>query len=546
MRRFSWLPRIRWTPRRVAALVVGTGLLVVVGISVVTVVSRNLRDAAIFGRPARVATVPAPVVTVPACAQVTPAAPDFEAAPFAFDPVARASTFLQALANEDFRTAYEMTALELLPADSLCALQLETYGGSRTDSEALGGPAWQRLQRAASEPLVSLTFDPTTNLLDVLFQFRERSTPELHVTVRLVRDGRVAVFRIDEAVWQLGQVRDYPPPAYANTRAFSETEVVIGEAPWHLGATLTMPQGPGPFPAVVLVPGSGASDRDGTGGGNKPFRDLAWGLATRGIATLRYDKRTWTHALASARQSDFTLEDELVDDALAAVAAMQRTPSINLAKVYVLGGSLGGFAAPRIAQREPSIAGLILASAGSGSYIHRVAQSYADDARADGIVDAIEQITIDRFEAMVAGIDALAAGKAALHMQVRPSYYRDLASYRAEETAYVLRKPMFLLYGSLDRGWAAFDMFTWARRLQDWPETAFRLYRDHTHMLSDVSEQTGTALRLRGHVSQAVVDDIAAWIGSGWPKGECTDIEALYAGCRGGPDAAIPTPALKW
>ena len=547
MRRRSWLPRIRWTPRRVAALAVGAGLLIVVGISVVTVVSRNLRDAAIFGRPARVATVPAPVVTVSACAQVTPAAPDFEAAPFAFDPVARASTFLQALANEDFRTAYEMTALELLPADSLCALQLETYSGSRTDSEALGGPAWQRLQRATSEPLVSLAFDPATDLLDVLFRFGERSTPELHVTVRLVRDGRVFIFGIDEAAWSLGAEQDYPPPAYADTEAFTESEVVLGEAPWELGATLTMPHGPGPFPAVVLVPGSGATDRDGTGGGNKPFRDLAWGLATRGVATLRYDKRTWTHPLAFARQPAFTLDDELVDDALAAVAAIRHTSRVDASRVYVLGASLGGRAAPRIAQRDPEIAGLILVSAGSGSYIHSVAQSYEDDAKADEIVDAIEQNVLDQFWARVGGIDALVAGEVvALDMAVRPSYYRDLAGYRPEETAYILRKPLLILYGDLDRRRAGVDMFAWARRLQGRPEAAFRLYRDSSHMLLDVPGMTGPIPWRRGHVGETVVDDIAAWIRGGWPTRGCADIDALYAGCHGGPGAALPTPDPKW
>ncbi|MYD95407.1 MAG: hypothetical protein F4Y02_17365 [Chloroflexi bacterium] len=547
MRRRWWLPRIRWTQRAVAALIVGAGLLVVVGISVVTVVSRNLRDAAILGRPAHVATVSAPVVTVPACAQVTPAVPDFEVAPFAFDPVARASTFLQALANEDFRTVYEMTALELLPADSLCALELETYSGSRTDSDAFGSLAWQRLQRVTSEPSVSLAFDPATDLLDVLFQYGDRSTPELHVTVRLARDGRVFVFEIDEAAWPVGAPQDYPPPAYADAEAFTETEVVLGEAPWELGATLTMPRGPGPFPAVVLVPGSGATDRDATGGGNKPFRDLAWGLATRGIATLRYDKRTWTHPLAFARQPDFTLDDELVDDALAAVAAIRRTPRVDSARVYVLGASLGGRAAPRIAQRDPGVAGLILVSAGSGSYIHSVARSYEDDARADEVVDAIEQKVIDRFWARVAGIDALIAGEAAsLDMAVRPSYYRDLDRYRPEDAAYVLRKPLLILYGGWDRGRAASDMFAWARRLQGRPEAVFRLYRDNSHMLLDVPGMTGPLPWRRGHVGETVVDDIAAWIRGGWPAQGCADIDALYAGCHGGPDAALPTPAPKW
>ena len=321
----------------------------------------------------------------------------------------------------------------------------------------------------------------------------------------------------------------------------------IGEAPWELGATLTLPNGPGPFPAVVLVPGSGASDRDATGGGNKPFRDLAWGLATRGIATLRYDKRTWTHPLAFARQPDFTLDDELVDDTLAAVAAIRRTPRIDPTRVYVLGASHGGRAAPRIAQRDSGIAGLILVSAGSGSYLQRVAWSYENNATADGVEDAFEQRFIHLLRARIAGLEALAAGAVVeLDMLARPSYFRDLAGYRPEETAYILRKPLLILYGDLDRRRAGVDMFAWARRLQGRPEAAFRLYRDSSHMLLDVPGMTGPIPWRRGHVGETVVDDIAAWIRGGWPTRGCADIDALYAGCHGGPGAALPTPDPKW
>ena len=82
--------------------------------------------------------------------------------------------------------------------------------------------------------------------------------------------------------------------------AFTETEVTVGSAPWALPGTLSMPTGNGPFPAVVLVAGSGPQDRDETIGPNAPLRDLAWGLASNGIAVLRYDKRTKAHGTEMA------------------------------------------------------------------------------------------------------------------------------------------------------------------------------------------------------------------------------------------------------
>ena len=81
----------------------------------------------------------------------------------------------------------------------------------------------------------------------------------------------------------------YQKPSYANTQNFTEANITIGEGTeWELPGTLSLPTGTGPFPAAILVHGSGPNDQDETIGPNKPFKDLAWGLATKGIAVLRY------------------------------------------------------------------------------------------------------------------------------------------------------------------------------------------------------------------------------------------------------------------
>ena len=127
-----------------------------------------------------------------------------------------------------------------------------------------------------------------------------------------------------------------------------------------LPATLTAPKGAGPFPAIVLLHGSGPHDRDETIGPNKPFRDLAGGLAGQGVAVLRFEKRTKAYGLKLAKVKDLTVKEEIFDDALAAVALLCKTPGIAPKKIFVLGHSLGGMAAPRLAQLDPDIAGLIV------------------------------------------------------------------------------------------------------------------------------------------------------------------------------------------
>src|SRR5262249_46326810 len=92
----------------------------------------------------------------------------------------------------------------------------------------------------------------------------------------------------------------WDPPAYADPQKFTERNLTLGTAPWELPAILTLPKGAGPFPAVVLVQGSGPEDEDETIGANKPFKDLAWGLASNGIAVFRYKKRTAVYAAQMA------------------------------------------------------------------------------------------------------------------------------------------------------------------------------------------------------------------------------------------------------
>ena len=94
----------------------------------------------------------------------------------------------------------------------------------------------------------------------------------------------------------------YEPPSYAHPERFQEQEAQIGHGKWVLPGTVSIPQGDGPFAAVLLVHGSGPQDRDETLPPNKPFRDLAWGLASQGIAVLRYEKRTKVYAASMRRE----------------------------------------------------------------------------------------------------------------------------------------------------------------------------------------------------------------------------------------------------
>jgi hypothetical protein len=126
--------------------------------------------------------------------------------------------------------------------------------------------------------------------------------------------------------------------APASTR-FTEESVTVGAGEWALPGTLSMPLNP-IAAAIVLVHGSGPSDRDETVGPNKPFRDLAWGLADRGIAVLRYEKRTHQYAGKMAGNRDLTVREETTEDAILAAAPLRAHDRIDPKRVFILGHSL--------------------------------------------------------------------------------------------------------------------------------------------------------------------------------------------------------------
>ena len=114
--------------------------------------------------------------------------------------------------------------------------------------------------------------------------------------------------------------------------------------------TLTIPEGEGPFAAVVLVTGSGTQNRDEELMGHKPFKVIADFLTRRGIAVLRYDDREWGRSYAGATTADYA------SDALNAAAFLRRDSRMDPARVGIVGHSEGGTIAFMCAARCDSIA----------------------------------------------------------------------------------------------------------------------------------------------------------------------------------------------
>ncbi|TMJ95166.1 MAG: alpha/beta fold hydrolase [Actinobacteria bacterium] len=295
----------------------------------------------------------------------------------------------------------------------------------------------------------------------------------------------------------------------------------VGSKEWSLPGTLSTPAGQGLVPGVVLVHGSGPLDRDETVGPNRPFRDLAGGLASRGIAVLRYDKRTKVYATRMKSELDrLTLNEETVADAVEAVRLVRRSRRVDAARVFVLGHSLGGVALPRIATLEPGIAGFVMLATPSRPLQEAYLEQMAYLAALDGVTTAEERARLETIRHQVERVgvrdstaDSDVDRSGDLPLGLGHAYWNDLARHDAGEASTLLRGPVLVLQGGRDYQVTRADFEGWRRLLADRTDVGFRIYPSLNHLFMD-GEGKGTPdeYLVEGHVAAEVIDDIATWM----------------------------------
>jgi dienelactone hydrolase len=311
---------------------------------------------------------------------------------------------------------------------------------------------------------------------------------------------------------------DYSAPGYVKPDSFREHEVTIGKGEWILPGTLSVPTGTGPFPAVVLVHGSGPNDRDESVGPNKPFRDLAGGLASQGIAVLRYEKRTREHAMKLATIKNFSVQDEVVDDALAAVELLKKTEGVDKKKIFVVGHSLGGMLAPRIGAGDQSIAGLVLLAGGTRPLEDIIPQQYEYIFSLDKTVTPEEQKQLDEAKASRVKVKALTKkdkDSKDLVFGAPPSYWLDLRDYDPPQVAHGLKQPLLILQGERDYQVTMQDFGAWKSALGARGGVTFKSYPALNHLfITGSGKSIPSEYDRLGHVDETVISDIANWIKS--------------------------------
>jgi dienelactone hydrolase len=401
------------------------------------------------------------------------------------DPGAIASKALDAVLHARYIEFLQMTSADLqkdLPEPALAKIgeQIKGFGAV----ENVGAP-----QVTKVGPNSAVVIPVKFASRNVNFRFLVNASGVVTLFVQL--PGEIA--------WQR--------PPYSNPDSFTERPVTVGTGEWKLPGTLTVPKGAGPFPAVVLVHGIGVNDRDETVGASKMFRDLAEGLASRGIVVLRYEKRSKVYGPRVAAMAHYTLHDETVDDALKAVALLRTQPFVDGKRVFVLGHSLGGYAAPRIAAEDMQIAGLIL-MAGNARHLE------------DLVVDQVmsqggSAKALENAKAIQAKVKSLEAGDedSPAVMNAPATYWLDLKDYDPVADASKLGMPMLILQGERDFQVTMKDFGMWKAGLGKSKNVTLKSHPALNHIfVAGEGKSTAAEYAKPGHVAPEVIEDIAAFV----------------------------------
>ena len=298
--------------------------------------------------------------------------------------------------------------------------------------------------------------------------------------------------------------------------------IILGEGSrYPLKGILTLPDNGQKVPAVVLVHGSGSSNMDEKVGKLTPFKDLAQGLAAHGIASIRYDKRSYAHPLKMMKDGCITVKEETIEDAILATGLLREDPRIDPEKIFIIGHSMGAMLAPRIDAEGGCYRGLIL-MAGTPRKLEEVMLGQTEEMLAAvsfpvrWILKKQTAKLKEAFASMYQLTDAQAKAKK-MGNGTTLYYFKEMGEHPAADYLQKLQKPILILQGGKDfQAKADVDFAIYRQLMQEKPNATFMLYENLNHAfvpaVYDTIDKAKQEYNIPRSMDETVIRHIANWI----------------------------------
>lgn len=280
-----------------------------------------------------------------------------------------------------------------------------------------------------------------------------------------------------------------------------------------LKGTLLVPEKNNLKKLALFVHGSGPNDRDESIYDNKPFRDIAEKLYENGVASYRFDKRSYSNPESFTEKS--TIDDEVTNDVVNLISHFKANPEFKDYELTVIGHSLGAHVMPRIANQSPTIAKIVLMAGNARKLDQLILEQYdylyslnpSEEFKKE-VQDTKEKIAFLNSNAFT-----LESPKEKLPLNVPPHYWKSLLEYHPLTEVQKVKKPILILQGERDYQVTMTDFNLWKQALQKNKKAQFISYPTLNHLFMEGTGKSQPAeYAIKGTVNPTVINDIFNFI----------------------------------
>jgi dienelactone hydrolase len=341
--------------------------------------------------------------------------------------------------------------------------------------------------------------------------------------------GRITLLVVFDSINQVAglfiQPGDIPysPANYVNTDLFNEYRLDFGAPDYKNSGKLSIPKSSNKAPLVIIVAGSGGIDKDCSMGPNKIYKDLAWGLASKGIATFRYDKRTYRYQKELIEndkmgEAAFDIRTEYLQDLKEILSTLKKRKDFDTKRIYIMGHSQGGYLVPLFNKEFKSVVGFI-SLAGTLRQIPELAMEQVDYLSSFETMDGKDSIEVQiikrqMWNSLSPHVLSVSSNDSVLGPYT-VNYWKYLASYKPTELAFQIKKPVLVLQGERDYQVLLKDYELWKSTCSGKPNFSFKSYPALNHLFQEGSggnlSTPNEYLRAK-NVPEFIIVDIKSWI----------------------------------